>query len=311
MCVYKEGNLTCFARLLRPADFGNNSPPDVGDSVETIDGEVVGERGYDYIRQILANNGGKSVCLVGFRRKCDPAITKRVSENEYDLHLPVTERGLGIRINAKKEKEGPVYLEKFFRILDADSEVTPKVEEGGDVIVGIDGVDAAALGYKAVKDLFTNHEGRSERIIRLRKNLVTEGSTPATINGENGTTQRASGINGTLQGTVQMAGAKLNGHPSGEYGPAQPAIVPEFDVKVRMTQKGPGIVVSQSGGNAVFEQFHDFAQLMGSPSPVRGDEIVAIDGITVHDFQYQRVIETLKNAQDGQWRTIRFRSKLH
>ena len=302
LSLYKEGNMTCFARLLRDADFGINAPPDEGDTVETIDGKVVGKLGYEGIRQILAGNGGKSPCTVGFRRKSKqlppqgspPGTTKRVGENEYELHLPVTTTTLGIRIRAKDDQ---VILEQMHRDLDDNSQIQP---ESGDVIVDIDGTSADTLDYRGMLDFLKQHNGRAKRIIRLRQQHSTTKDVVLGRNGDNGKTPELGVLN--PQANLQVEGSIENG-----FAPN----FPEFEVEISMTGRGLGMIVTQHAGKAVFEKFHDFAQVqfVDTVSPTFGDSIVAIDGVPVQDLSYSQIIGILKSPGNRQARHVRFRRK--
>ena len=322
LVLSQENDRPCFVKCIRPIESSDLEPPQPGDSVETVDGKNIGNMNYDQVCELLNTNAGKKLLWIGFKRRgkvemtakessdepAQLATSKRLSDEEYELQVPVSTRmeSLGIRVC---NHNSHVSLEALHRDLDPSSEVTP---ENGDVFVNIDGTDTMGLKYGQIVNLLKNHGNRRSRVFRLKKKIVIP--------------QPAMPVNGggldvaVAQSPVLRPGWYTTEHTSGSSSftrlvngvqicSSPAASFFDFDIAVNLTERGLGMVLFQFGGKAHFERFHHFAnvQCFHNILPEGGEEVIAIDNAYVDALSYNEVISCLKNHGDRKSRAMRLR----
>jgi len=334
LVLSKENERACFVKCDRLIESSDLQQPLPGDSVETVDGKCIGKMTFDQVCELINTNAGMKLLWIGFKRqdkvdmtaketfeeKLRPATSKRISDEEYELRVPVctATESLGIRTCSHPSHTS---LEVLHRDLDPSSEVTP---EAGDIFVNIDGTDTIGLNYGQMVNLLKNHGNRVTRVFRLKKKIAIS--------------QAASPVNRTVLGVATLPRASqtviapvLGQVPvlrPGWYSTEQPSGSPvtrlvngvqvcsspaasffDFDIAVNLTERGLGMVLFQFGGKAHFERFHRFAsvQYIHNIVPQGGEEVIALDHEHVDALSYNQVISCLKNHGDRKSRVLRLR----
>lgn len=93
------------------------------------------------------------------------AKTVVLGPEEYELHLSVSGTGMGLCM--RRGDGGRACFEKLERPLDDGA--APVIPNKGDRIVSIDGTSVASFKFDQVCSMMEDHDGRSARIIRLRR----------------------------------------------------------------------------------------------------------------------------------------------
>lgn len=319
--IRQEDDTACFGRSARPIESDGLEPPQWGDRVECINGKDVRDLEYAQIYELLFTaNAGKTPTWIGFKRRSnlqgaenrigkDPmrfATSKQISNDEYELRLPVNDsvKSLGIRIRNHKSH---VCLEALHMDLHTSSQVTP---EDGDVLASVDGADTRGLGYAQIVELLSSHGGKPTRVLRLKKktdipqdpssashcgNIV--GQVPVLLPGWNTIGQLSESPHCTrLLNGVHVCSS----HATSFF---------DFDIAVQLTSHGLGMMLFQFGGKPHLERFHDFASLryIHNIVPEGGEEVIAIDNEYVNGLPYDQVISSLKNHGGKGERVLRLR----
>jgi hypothetical protein len=239
----------------------------------------------------------------------DPVTIVYVSPMEYDLTLPVTPSGMGMILQGIG---GKTKLKGFSRVN------VPRHWEEDDIVVAIDHKRVGELSYPDVVALLQKHHGRTKRVLRMRRSTPLPGMPQRSRVPENGKMLGGEVItildSSEEEDTVP---APRNAHASAS--PVKPLVAHEilpsikplpgneYELSLPVTSQGIGLRVRKINELPCFSNLLRPLNLAGHQEPVRGDQIIAIDSLSIQEWEYPLVMKCLQNHGGRLMRVLRLK----
>jgi hypothetical protein len=234
-----------------------------------------------------------------------------VNAMEYDLSLPVRDGAtMGLILHGI---DGKAKLKGFSR-------PNPPVGwEVDDVVVAVDNVKVTGLPYMQVILFLQMHAGRARRVLRMRRfkpllgmpqSLPTGGKSNGGVaitivdSSEEEDTVPTQRDTDTSEPQVKALVAKeilpsINTLPGNEY-----------ELSLPVTSQGIGLRVRKINNLPCFSNLLRPLNLAGHKEPLRGDQIIAIDAVSILGWEYSRVMKCLQNHDGRLMRVLRLKRSL-